>query len=257
MKLGGSEFIGHTVPLDEGRLAFLCRHRPGPALVLIPGSFNDASEWEDVVARLDENLALVIVELRGHGGSWPPPRKGSIGQFASDVLMVVDELGLKRFYVGGHSIGGMVALEVARVRAEGVLAAISVEGWTNHRAPREAFPDSANDTPSPALRARIAEIRGRVTARWSAEELQAFGKIWRMWDGYEFLCSTGTPILEVYGDRGREKPPLAALYIPVRPNITVRWIEGASHYLPLERPVEVAQAFMEFIGRSDRGPQRA
>lgn len=253
MRIGGTRFIRHTVPLDEGHLSFLYRERESPVLVLIPGSFNDASQWEDVVARLDEELALVIVELRGHGGSWPPPRNGSIEQFASDVLMVVDELGLKRFHVAGHSIGGMVGLEVARVRAEGVLAAISVEGWTNHHAPGEGFPDSANDTLSAALRARIDKIRGRVTARWSAEEVDAFGKIWRMWDGYEFLCSTGTPILEIYGDRGREKPPLEALYIPDRRNITVRWIEGASHYLPLERPVEVAQAFMKFIGRSDRG----
>ena len=235
----------------------LYRRRPGPALILMPGSFNDAFEWEDVVARLDEDLALVVVELRGHGGSWPPPRNGSIGQFASDVLMVADKLWLKRFHVGGHSIGGMVALEVARVRAEGVLGGISIEGWTNHRAPREAFADSANAPPLPAIGVRIAGIRARVTARWSAEEIEAFGKIWRAWDGYEFLCSTDVPILEVYGDRGMEKPPLAALYIPDRPNITVRWIEGASHNLPLERPVEVAQAIMEFTGRSDRGPQRA
>lgn len=39
------------------------------------------------------------------------------------------------------------------------------------------------------------------------------------------------------------------LHVPERPNIEVYWIENASHNLPLEKPLEVAMAIMQFIER--------
>ena len=40
--------------------------------------------------------------------------------------------------------------------------------------------------------------------------------------------------------------------IPDRPNIELRWIAGASHFLPLERPAEVAAVVNEFIKRVEK-----
>jgi pimeloyl-ACP methyl ester carboxylesterase len=90
---------------------------------------------------------------------------------------------------------------------------------------------------------------GSVTARWSEDQIQAFGKIWRQWDGCPFLATTDLPILEVWGDRGRPRPTLDELRIPARPNIEVRWIENAPHWLPLERAKELADMIAAFIRR--------
>ena len=245
------------VPTDEGRVSYLHRAGTGPALLLIPGSFSDASQWDAVVARLPSSLNLVLVELRGHGGSWPPPRNGSIEQFAQDTLAIADAVGLRRFYVGGHSIGGMVSIEVGRAAPERVKGILSFEGWTNHHAAKDAFAgDMASALSAEQTAARQAE-RARVTAKWTEEEVRAFGRIWRQWDGSAFLQSTALPILEVYGDRGRPKPSPDALHIPDRPNITLRWVEGACHALPFERPDAVAEAVTTFIDRieSAAGPQ--
>ena len=56
-----------------------------------------------------------------------------VEQFAEDVLLISDLAGLQRFYVGGHSIGGMVALEVGRASPGRVKGIVSVEGWTDYR----------------------------------------------------------------------------------------------------------------------------
>ena len=246
-------FTRRRIDLDAGHMCYLVRGGHGPALVLVPGSWNDSAQWAEVVESLDPGLPLVLVELRGHGRSWPPPANGSIEQFALDVLAVADALSLRRFYVGGHSIGGMVALEVGRVHPERVKGVVSVEGWTRHQAEKEAFGGLKDNTLSPTQVARAAELARHVKSRWSTQEQDAFRRIWTRWDGYEYLCRTKLPILELWGDRGLPNTPgLDSLAIPERENIHVRWFHNASHYLPLERPHEVAESITEFIRSIER-----
>lgn len=240
------------IPLDEGHLSYTVRGGTvrggrGASLILIPGSFNDSRQWAEVVPALDPSLNLVLVELRGHGQSWPPAADGSIEQFAQDVLRVADHEQRATFYVGGHSIGGMVALEVGNQRPGAVRGIISLEGWTHYRAAQDAFEGRMYTTLSPQQQSRRRAARLRATARWSDEQRQLFAQIWRQWDGSAFLARTRIPILEVYGDRGGPTPTAAQLGIPRRPNIDLRWIRGASHSLPLERPVEVARLINAFI----------
>ena len=237
------------VVLDGARLSYLHRNAGGVVLVLIPGSFSDSEQWIDVVPELDAGLSLILVELRGHGGSWPPPKNGSIEQFAEDVLTIVDDAGVGPFYVGGHSIGGMVALEVGRICPARVKGVLSVEGWTDHRVPGDAFDGDICGTLSPEQNAWRLASRERVTAQWTDEQQQSFGRIWRRWDGYDFLCRTALPILEVYGDRGCGPVGRERLHIPDRANIELCWLDGASHSLPLERPRELAATLNAFIAR--------
>jgi len=72
-------------------------------------------------------------------------------------------------------------------------------------------------------------------------------QIWRNWDGLATLEATGVPVVEIWGDRGLPVPTMEAMRIPVKPNITVEWMHGASHALLLERPSEVASAINGFM----------
>ena len=83
-------FNRDQIQTEEGIVSFLFRQRKGPALILIPGSFTDSRQWEPVLAWLDADLTLVLVELWGHGKSWPPPAAGSIEQIASDALQIAN-----------------------------------------------------------------------------------------------------------------------------------------------------------------------
>ena len=249
----GSGFVRKNIHTDDGRLSYLFRRGLEPNLILIPGSFNDSLALKDIIDHLDKERGLVVFELRGHGGSWPPTVNGSIELFSQDTLEVVDEMNLDSFYIGGHSIGGMIALEVARVRPKSVKGVLSLEGWTSHHAQHDAFEvgggDPVTNTLSPQQYEVRVALRKRVMEHWSEEEIDHFPTIWKKWDGYDFLSSTDIPILELYGDRGRERPGLDKLYIPERDNIEFHWMENVSHYLPIECPREVAQLCDNFIKR--------
>ena len=258
--LAGSQACAATLPhfsrygvaVDGAEISYLRRPGAGPVLVLIPGSLVGADDFAEVVQALDARLSIVIVELRGHGESWPPPRGGTIEQFASDVLAAVDHAGVKRFYAGGHSIGGMIAIEIAGRRPDAILGVIAMEGWTHYSVAQDAFGGQNDLTLSVEQQARKTKLREPVTSRWTKEQIAEFTSIWRKWNGYEILRTTPVPVLELWGDRRRPQPSLAQMKIPDRPNIEVQWIRGVSHYLPIESPREAGEAVNRFIERTGR-----
>ena len=232
---------------DGGRLVYYHWPADGPSLLLIPGSWSEYRQFDAVRAHLDQDVNLVIVELPGHGRSWPPTIEGSIEGFAKDVLRVTDALGWKLWYAGGHSIGGMIAIELAGQRPEQVAGVISIEGWTHHHVSREAFSGHNYNTLSETQEKQRQQGRSKTLSRLNKERIAAFGAIWRRWDGLPILQSTSARVLEMWGDRNQARPTRPTMRIPERDNIQLQWFAGASHSLPLERPEEVAAAINRFL----------
>ncbi len=251
-------FQRHFVELKDAKLSYVIRKTSGPTLVLIPGSFDSAESWLAVVEKLDPHLQIVIVELRGHGQSWPPPNSenGTIEQFAKDVFSCIDDSGIKSFYVGGHSIGGMVSIECAGQQPDRLRGVLSIEGWTRSLVLGAAFKGRTDSTLSAEQKKRKAELRRPTTSRWKKEQLSAFAQIWTKWDGTQILEQTAVPILELWGDRGDAEPSRKVMRIPDRANIDLVWVHGASHFLPLERPEETAIAANAFIHKVETARQR-
>ena len=101
-----------------------------PTLVLIPGSFNGPEVFDDFKRHLAPGPTLIVeLPLR--------EKNPTVEGFADHVLRSIGHL--KRFYVGGHSIGGMVAVEIAGRAPQGLLGVISMEGWTHHEVQAQAF----------------------------------------------------------------------------------------------------------------------
>lgn len=243
----GPEFAQCLVPVEGARLS--CYRRPGngPSLLLMPGTFSDARNYVLAVQSLDPSFEVLILESRGIGGSWPPPETSSIEACAADAIAVLDSLGVDRCFVGGHSLGGMIALELGRQIPERVRGVISVEGWTNSQAAVDAFQSDMKSTLSEAQLAEMERYRADVLRLWTPEQRSMFGSIWKKWDGAEFLKTTSLPVLELYGDRSKPRPAQELLGIPQRDNIEFVWFAGASHSLLVERPSEVAAEINRFV----------
>lgn len=240
-------FILHEVPIPQGRLACRRRPGPGPTLVLIPGTFSDSRNFAWTVPHIDPAFDLVLFENRGLGNSWPPPTDPSIEQCARDVVTLADALKIDSFYVGGHSLGGMISIELAKQIPTRLRGVISIEGWTNAQAAADAFQSDMKSTQTPAQAELLKQYRADVLKQWTPEQIKLFGSIWRQWDGSEILRTTNVPILELYGDRARPRPPREKLGLPDREQIRLVWFAGASHSLLIERPREVAHTINEFI----------
>src|SRR5690606_6264315 len=95
--------------LDEGS---------GPTALLIHSASSSNRQWRALMDRLAPRYRVVAVNLFGYGQTspWPDSRHQTIRDHAELVCALMDELPGKTHLVG-HSLGGVVAMEVARLRA--------------------------------------------------------------------------------------------------------------------------------------------
>lgn len=86
----------------------------GLAVLFIHGLGGSSDEWVYQLDHLRRERRALALDLRGHGRSDDSKGGGyGIPDYAVDVVTVADELGLDRFVLAGHSLGALVALDVA------------------------------------------------------------------------------------------------------------------------------------------------
>jgi len=132
-----------------------------PPLVGLPGVKGHGGRWR----RLAEVGRRVYgLDLRGHGRSpWDPP--WTLERFAADVLSTMDDLGLDRVDLAGHSFGGAVGVYVARLAPDRVRRLVLVDPAVGIRADIAGqFADAALDVPSFGSPAEAAAVQ---TADWA------------------------------------------------------------------------------------------
>lgn len=89
-------------------------HGSGPlTVVLTHGLAAGQPIWAPQVAALAPHYRVLTWDLRGHGRSAPNPAACAIPDLADDLRRVLDEAGVARAVVLGHSAGGVVAMQFA------------------------------------------------------------------------------------------------------------------------------------------------
>jgi pimeloyl-ACP methyl ester carboxylesterase len=83
----------------------------GEPLVVIHGGGGDARTWRDNIVELSEKYTVYAPDLPGYGGSQPLDGKYYIPELSAFLGSFASNLGLERFYLMGHSMGGGVALD--------------------------------------------------------------------------------------------------------------------------------------------------
>jgi len=83
----------------------------GDVLVLVHGISGSMRNWALVAPALATRLRVVSYDQRGHGltSSPTPPDFYTLDLLAEDLRRLVDDLGVERFTLVGHSMGSMVA----------------------------------------------------------------------------------------------------------------------------------------------------
>jgi pimeloyl-ACP methyl ester carboxylesterase len=107
------------------------RQGSGEPLLLIHPFMLSHEVWADVVPTLAEHCDVVAATLPGHwGGPHLRRRDVSLDAFADGLEELLDDLGWQTCHVAGNSIGGWLALELARRgRARSVVAIAPAGGW--------------------------------------------------------------------------------------------------------------------------------
>lgn len=89
---------------------------PGaPPVLLLHSLGTDLHLWDAQAGALSRGFRVIRMDLRGHGLSTVTPGPYSLHLLAHDVLAVLDALGIASAHIGGISIGGMVAQQLAAI----------------------------------------------------------------------------------------------------------------------------------------------
>jgi pimeloyl-ACP methyl ester carboxylesterase len=95
----------------------------GAPLVLLHGIGSSREDFTALIPRLRGEYEVFTVDLPGHGESAPLHARPTVGTLADVLESDLDRLGLDRVHFLGNSLGGRVALELARRhRAQSVVA---------------------------------------------------------------------------------------------------------------------------------------
>lgn len=95
-----------------------------PTLVFVHGWCCDARYWREQVPYFSKTHRVVVLDLAGHGHSGMGRTRYTMESFGQDVRAVTEAAGGSRFILIGHSMGGPVVAEAARLmpgRVEGII----------------------------------------------------------------------------------------------------------------------------------------
>lgn len=97
-----------------------------PPVILLHGLFGSLVNWQRIARNLSTDHHVIVPDLRNHGRS-PHAPDVSYPAMATDILQLLDELGLTEATFIGHSMGGKLAMWLALNASDRVSRLVSVD----------------------------------------------------------------------------------------------------------------------------------
>ncbi|MBV8484447.1 MAG: alpha/beta fold hydrolase [Verrucomicrobia bacterium] len=236
-----------------------------PALLFLHYWGGSSRTWELVIDRLKTDFRCVAYDQRGWGESDKPETGYSMQDLANDAEALIRSLGLRRYVLIGHSMGGKAAQLLASKRPEGLEALILVapapptpinltEAERNQRIgayqQREAveflIPNVLTAVSLPAqIREQIIEdtLKGATPAKyaWPEKGLPE--------DIFQAVRNISVPTLVLSGenDQVERREVLERELVPNIPGARITIIPETGHLSPLEVPDRVASEIRAFL----------
>jgi aminoacrylate hydrolase len=88
-------------------------HGAGEPLLLVPGLGGVGSYWKPNIAALAAKYRVIVHDHRGTGQSTHSRIQYSVDQMTDDLVRLMDELGIERAHLVGHSTGGAIGQALA------------------------------------------------------------------------------------------------------------------------------------------------
>lgn len=85
----------------------------GRQIICVHGITANCRSWDVVASALIPNHRVIAMDLRGRGGSDRPPQGYSLNHHLRDINALMDDLGIDRAVLMGHSLGAFISLAFA------------------------------------------------------------------------------------------------------------------------------------------------
>jgi pimeloyl-ACP methyl ester carboxylesterase len=246
----------------------------GPPVVLAHGAAGDSRSWQPQIEGLADEFTVIAWDEPGAGASSDLPARFGFADYARCLGALVDSLGVGPVHLGGLSWGGMVALELQRLRPELVVTLILADtyaGWKGSLPEEErrarveglrrmlaapagsfdpTFPGLFAAGPPPQFAALLDEMAADVR-RQSMAVLLGMADL----DLRDRLPGVSVPALLIWGEEDARSPlRVAREFEAAIPGGELVLIPGAGHMSNLERPEAFNDAVRGFCRRHPPPP---
>ncbi|TDG04546.1 alpha/beta fold hydrolase [Paraburkholderia guartelaensis] len=236
------------------------------ALVFLHYYGGSSRTWDGVASELSDRYRIVATDHRGWGDSEAPAEGYRIADLAADAEGVIEALGLQRYVLVGHSMGGKVAQLIASRRPGGLEGLVLV-------APSPPSPmvlsDEQRTTLTGAYQSResVEFVIDHVLTAKSLDasrreqviedSLKAAPQAKAAWpnvamreDITEAVMSIDVPTIVISGelDQVDRVATLQAELLPRIPHAAMHILPGTGHLSPLEAPADMARVIARFVG---------
>ena len=198
-----------------------------PPTLLVHGFMSSNHQWEPNLPRLGATLRTVLVEQRGHGASATPDdvdeyRPESV---IAELESIRERLGIDRWWVIGHSMGGAVCVRYALEHPDRTLglvftnsrAVFGIEGASDEQRAAERRSvlvedgDDLRQLPFHPIHAKRfpEDLKAKMVAAADAMQASAIrnlGSVATSWNARDRLNELGVPVLLVNGRFGEGVP---------------------------------------------------
>jgi pimeloyl-ACP methyl ester carboxylesterase len=253
-----------SIERDGASLFYEKKGSGDPALVFVHGWTCDHTHFVSQVDHFSTRHQTVVLDLRGHGQS-QAIGPFNIEAYSDDVAWLCRALDLDRPVVVGHSMGGMIAVQLAAnypERAQAVVALDSpfvspaglqdsvaslltaMDGPGHYEARREMAAASIGPFASPELRDRLVATLCAPERHVAAE---AFASVVE-WDGAKILCGLTVPVLAITAGMGGPGGATdASRLLSECPKLLTGATVGAGHFIQIEVPDQVNAMLERFL----------
>ena len=122
------------LPLDDITLHYEIEGE-GPPLLLLAGMLSDSASWMAIAPLLTGHFTVIRPDNRTTGRTVPWNRAADVHLMAEDAQALMAHLGHPKYHVAGHSLGGLLTLELAHA-APDLVATATVLASGRSRSPR-------------------------------------------------------------------------------------------------------------------------
>ena len=240
----------------------------GKPIVFIHGFPLDRRMWRGQIEEFSKNHKLIAVDLPGFGESGPSPDVMTMEDYATDVVAVLDELGIaEAVTLCGLSMGGYIAFAFYRAYRERVGRLIlcdtkAVADSDEKRTERHATAERAlaegtefliegmipKMVAAGADAGVIAEMEKMVRTASPGGVAAALRGMAEREDSTELLSRINVPTLVICGAEDQFSPPEEMRPMAEAiPGSRFEVVPGAGHVSPLEKPAGVNRAIGAFL----------
>jgi pimeloyl-ACP methyl ester carboxylesterase len=211
----------------------------GTPLVLLHGGMLSIDlNFDGLIPTLARKHRVIGVEMQGHGRTADTDREITPAALASDMVGLLDHLGLDRTHVLGHSMGGAVTMELAISHPDRVRSVVPISVSVRPDGIHEDLSDPSTFATSPimptpedfaAFRAEYERLSphpehfDEFLARLSASNADLKG-----WSDDQ-LAGIAAPVLLVIGDRDFTTNEHAALMQKLIPGSQLAILPNTTH----------------------------